>query len=291
MDSLSPIENISFYRFVRIESNRLPSLRAELKEVCLRHGLRGSILLSTEGINGFIAGLPGQLAQLKDFLHADPHFPGLDFKISFSATIPFRRMLVKLKKEIIPMGRESIDPPKMTAPRLEPEELKRWLDEGRPVHLLDTRNEFEISLGTFRGARSLGLKTFREFTARLEKEKEALAGVPTVMFCTGGIRCEKAGALALELGMTEVYQLEGGILRYFEKVGGAHYDGGCFVFDRRVALDPALQPTGDVLCYGCRTVLKTNDLDSPLYHKGESCPHCASSSGSGPSGTTESRVG
>ncbi len=253
------IENIAFYRFTEIEAEALPVLREELRGECKRLGLGGTILLSREGVNGFLAGPIPAIAEIKRLLTAVPGFAGLDFKVSYSKEIPFRRMLVKLKKEIISMGIERIRPKEKTAPRLEPEELKQWLDEGRDVVLLDTRNEFEIALGTFKGARSFGINTFRAFSHQLESKREEFKNKPVVMFCTGGIRCEKAGALGIELGLN-AYQLEGGILRYFEKVGGQHYQDDCFVFDRRVAIDPNLTPTSrHVMCYECRTVHAANE--------------------------------
>lgn len=256
---MQKIENIAFYRFVEIAPERLAGLRSELRTHCRRLGLFGTILLSHEGVNGFLAGTEAAVAEIKTVLDAVPGFAGLDFKVSYSAEIPFRRMLVKLKKEIISMGREEVRPAQKTAPRLEPEQLKQWLDEGREVVLIDTRNEYEIELGTFKGARSFGLNTFRPFPEELAKRRDELQGKPIVMFCTGGIRCEKAGAIGLEMGL-DAYQLEGGILRYFEKVGGAHYEGDCFVFDRRVAIDPQLRPTSrHVTCTECRTVHAANE--------------------------------
>jgi UPF0176 protein len=265
---MNRIENISFYRFVEIPAERLPELRAELRAHCMRLALKGTVLLSREGVNGFLAGTKPAMAEIKTVLCGVPGFSGLDFKVSYSTEIPFRRMLVKLKKEIISMGREDVRPAQKTAPRLEPEQLKQWLDEGREVVLVDTRNEYEIELGTFKGARSFGLNTFRPFPIELAKHREELAGKPVVMFCTGGIRCEKAGAIGLEQGL-DAYQLEGGILRYFEKVGGAHYEGDCFVFDRRVAVDPQLQPTTrHITCYECRTVHPANEK-CPSGHPAE----------------------
>jgi UPF0176 protein len=253
------IENIAFYRFTEITEENLPLWREQLREACRRLGLGGTILLSREGINGFLAGEIPAIAQIKDLICTYPGMEGMDYKVSYSAEIPFRRMLVKIKKEIIPMGVESIRPKEKTAPRLEPEDLKRWLDEGKEVVLLDTRNQFEVDVGTFKGAKSWGLKTFREFRDELANHRQELEGKPVVMFCTGGIRCEKAGALGMDLGL-ETYQLEGGILRYFEKVGGDHYEGDCFVFDRRVALDSQLKPsTRHAQCWDCRSVSPSSE--------------------------------
>jgi UPF0176 protein len=184
-------------------------------------------------------------------------------------------MLVKIKKEIIAFGVEGIDPARQPAPKLPARNLKQWLDEGRPVTLLDTRNDYEVRLGTFRGAVSPGIDHFRDFPAAVAKLPVELKAQPIVMFCTGGIRCEKAGPFMQREGFTNVHQLDGGILKYFEECGGAHYDGECFVFDRRVGVDPALQETASVLCYNCQMPLTLADQQHPAYVPDKSCPHCA----------------
>lgn len=239
--TLAPILNIAFYRFVDLADPA--ALRPVLRRRCQELGLRGTILLSSEGINANLAGIDAAIGEFRAFLEAMPEFAGMEIKESRSERVPFGRMLVKLKKEIIPMGAPEVRPARLTGPRLAPLELKQWLDQGREVLLLDTRNEYEIRHGTFRGARSLGLDTFRQFGPRLERDLTAEERKrPIVMFCTGGIRCEKATAYALQHGFSEVYQLEGGILKYFEQCGRTHYDGDCYVFDERVALDGELKP-------------------------------------------------
>ncbi len=281
---MAAILNLAFYRFFPFPNG--PALREPLKSLALECGLRGTVLLSPEGVNGFVAGPEAGARRFLREFEARLGGLSLEAKESWSEEIPFRRMLVKLKREIIPMGERAIekgiDPLRETARRLEPEELKRWLDEGRPVTLLDTRNDFEIGVGTFRGAKTLNLNTFREFPDRLQgalKEKAfgpAESSAPVVMFCTGGIRCEKAGAYGMALGMREVYQLEGGILKYFEKCGESHYDGECFVFDQRVALTPELKPSvKHAVCFACRKPLTSEDLQSPLYQYEKQCPGCA----------------
>lgn len=238
----SPILNIAFYRFVDLA---MPAaLGPVLRERCVGLGLKGTILLSGEGINANLAGAEEAIREFRAFLEAIPEFAGMEMKQSWSERAPFGRLRVKLKREIIPMGAPEVRPARLTGARLRPLELKQWLDQGRELLLLDTRNEYEIRHGTFHGARSLGLGTFRQFGPRLEREFATAAERqrPIVMFCTGGIRCEKATAYALERGFTEVYQLEGGILKYFEQCGRAHYEGDCYVFDERGALDAALKP-------------------------------------------------
>jgi RluA family pseudouridine synthase len=183
-------------------------------------------------------------------------------------------MLVRLKKEIIAFGVEAVRPADYTSPKIAPNELKRWLDEGRPVTLLDTRNDYEVRLGTFKGAIDPHIKTFRSFPEAVRKLPPALKEQPVVMFCTGGIRCEKAGPFMEMEGFKDIYQLDGGILKYFEECGGAHYDGDCFVFDQRVGVDPALHETGHAVCYACLAPLDSTDLADPRYVEGGSCPHC-----------------
>lgn len=238
--------NLAFYRFVGLpapgtgDEAGLPGLRAELRRYLADKPLRGTILLSPEGINGFMAGPEPEARGLLAHLRAFPPFSGLRAKESWSSDFPFNRTLVKIKREIIPMGRPDIRPHEETGRAIPAAELRRWLDERREILLLDTRNEYEIRHGTFETASSLGLSTFRQFPRKLRELPPEARDKPLVMFCTGGIRCEKATALALKEGFREVYQLEGGILRYFEEVGGVHYRGRCFVFDNRVAVDSSL---------------------------------------------------
>lgn len=238
--------NIAFYKFVALPAPGaggeagLAGLRSELRRFLAGKALRGTILLSAEGINGFLAGPEPEARALLAHLREMPPFSDLEAKESWSSDYPFNRTLVKIKREIIPMGRPDVRPHEETGRRLSPGELRQWLDEGRDLILLDTRNEYEIEHGTFEGARSLGLSKFRQFTEKLRELPPEARKKPVVMFCTGGIRCEKATALALKEGFREIFQLEGGILKYFEEVGGAHYQGKCFVFDNRVAVDAAL---------------------------------------------------
>lgn len=264
--------NISTYKFVPLD--RLPERKRQLKELADKLELKGTILLSSEGINMFLAGAPENIQAFFQHLHQDPVFADIQPKESLSTDQPFRRMLVRLKKEIIAFGVQGIDPANRTSPKLPAAELKQWLDEGRPVCLLDVRNEYEIELGTFEGAQHLNIGHFRHFPEAIAKWCEVPKDRPIVMFCTGGIRCEKAGPFVEQAGYQQVYQLDGGILKYFEQVGGAHWRGSCFVFDNRVALNPDLQPTGDQLCYACQAVLHPDDLKSAHYQLGKFCPHC-----------------
>ena len=231
---MQPILNIAFYRF--LELSDLSELKSRLKSEGQRLGLKGTILLAFEGVNGMLAGPEASVREFQSLLTSI--FGSLDYKEGGSETVPFGRLFIKIKKEIIPIGCPEVRPSRSSAPRIRPEELKKWLDEKRPVVLLDTRNEYEIEHGTFKRATRMGLKHFREFPGKLEELPEDVRSGPVVMFCTGGIRCEKAGAVAMKAGMKDVYQLDGGILRYFEVCGDAHYEGKCFVFDERVAISP-----------------------------------------------------
>jgi UPF0176 protein len=239
------ILNAAFYRFVAMKGPLEPSLlRPLLKAEAASRGLRGTLLLAPEGLNGSLAGEPTAVRGFLEFLRGLAGFEGLEAKESFSEAQPFGRLLVRLKKEIITMGVPDLDPLGASGKRLAPAELKRWLDEGREFELLDTRNDFEVAAGTFQRAWDLGLQRFGQFPQALEAARERLKGKPVVMFCTGGIRCEKSTALALRMGLDDVYQLEGGILKYFEDCGEAHYRGRCVVFDDRESLGADLRESG-----------------------------------------------
>ncbi len=264
--------NLAAYRFASL--GELEPLRAELRAKCMEAGMRGTILLSPEGINFFVAAESAACDRFLARLRSIPGLAGLRPKISVSDQQPFNRMLVKIKKEIIAFGVAGIDPARRPAPRIGPGQLRRWLDEGRAVTLLDARNSYEVKLGTFRGARTLGLDHFREFPAAASALPESLKDAPIVTFCTGGIRCEKAAPLLEMAGFKNVFQLDGGILGYFEECGGAHFEGDCFVFDKRVALDPALRETGAALCFVCQAPLTTLEQADPRYLESVSCPYC-----------------
>ena len=205
--------NIAAYLFTSLD--RLPERREELRSLCRSQHLKGTILLSPEGINLFMAGRRGGIDRLVGHLRSDPLLAGLDVKESFSDRQPFRRLLVKLKKEIIAFGVKSVDPRTKPSKKLPPRELKQWLDEGRPFTLLDTRNDYEVDLGTFENSRPIGVGHFRDFPAAVATLPDELKHQPIVMFCTGGIRCEKAGPFMEQAGFREIYQLDGGILKYF----------------------------------------------------------------------------
>jgi UPF0176 protein len=236
------ILNIAAYQFVAV--NDPAQLRAAFSTRAEELGLKGTILIAGEGINLFLAGAAENVAAFVQTLRSDARFASIAVKRSWSASQPFRHMSVKIKREIVSMRRPEIDPVAAPAPRLAPRELKRWLDEGREIVLLDTRNQFEVELGSFENTLALGLKSFSDFPRATAALPEETKHRPVVAFCTGGIRCEKAAPWLLSQGFCEVYQLDGGILNYFEQCGGAHFRGDCFVFDERIALDTALRPAG-----------------------------------------------
>ena len=270
--SMKKIVNIATYKFVSLPD--LHSLRTRLLALCRSWELKGTILLSAEGINLFVAGAAEKIDLLLAELRGIPGLEDLQLKVSETEHQPFTRMLVRVKKEIIAFGVEGINPAQKTSPKLAAKELKQWLDEGRPVTLLDTRNDYEVKLGTFKNARPIGIDHFREFPDAVRKLPPEMKEQPIVMFCTGGIRCEKAGPFMEREGFKNIFQLDGGILKYFEQCGGAHYDGECFVFDQRVGLDPSLQETEATQCFRCLTPLTEADQKDARYISGQSCPYC-----------------
>jgi len=232
--------NLAGYKFVSLDG--LDDLKALLDRRCRELELKGTILLSFEGINIVLAGSDEATKSFQAALHADPRLADLRFKHSLSGFQPFERMLVKIKKEIITLRMPGVDPAKERAPAIAPGELKRWLDEGREVVLLDTRNAFEVDTGTFDNAMDLRLSSFGQFVQAADRLDPTLKDKTIVTFCTGGIRCEKAAPVLIGKGFRNVFQLDGGILQYFEECGDAHFKGRCFVFDQRVALDGDLEP-------------------------------------------------
>jgi UPF0176 protein len=243
---VNTILNISAYKFVPLPD--APALREVLLGRAVGLQLKGTVLLAEEGINLFLAGPADDVRGFVAQLHTDPRFADIAPKESWSASQPFKKMLVKVKREIIRMDCPTIQPAAGRAPAVAAATVKRWLDagmddNGRPVVTLDTRNDFEVDAGTFEGAIDWRISKFSEFPHALQQHKAELEGKTVVSFCTGGIRCEKAAILMREVGLQNVYQLEGGILKYFEEVGGAHYRGDCFVFDERRTLAADLSAT------------------------------------------------
>jgi predicted sulfurtransferase len=270
-----PFLNVSGYKFVDLDADSLPALRFELLELCQNLGLCGTVLLSAEGINLMLCGPDAAVQPFQDWLRHRDEFDGMRLKKSRSKSATFSRLLVKIRKELVPTGDPDVRPAVNTGRYLSPEDLRRWIKEGRDFVLLDTRNQYEVELGTFSGATHLDLPNFRSIESKLATFDSATRVKPVVAFCTGGIRCEKATPIMMRLGFAEVYQLDGGILTYFERCGGDHFEGECFVFDKRVAVDASLSETGTTQCYACQHVLTVADQESSLYVPSAGCPYCA----------------
>jgi len=244
---VNDILNISSYKFIPLTDTL--ALRDTLAARAVSLGLKGTVLLAEEGINLFLAGPALAVRSFISQLQTDARFADMAPKESWSASQPFRKMLVKVKGEIIRMNHPAIQPAQGRAPAVDAPTVKRWLDQGhddlgRPVVTLDTRNTYEVDEGTFAGAIDWRLNKFTEFPAALQAHQAELADKTVISFCTGGIRCEKAAIYMRESGLPHVYQLEGGILKYFEETGGAHFEGDCFVFDERRALAADLRTVG-----------------------------------------------
>ena len=252
----APFINISGYRFVHL--NDLPDLQARLKSSLSEFGMQGSIMLASEGINVSLAGTAEAVAKTRHCLNQDERLRDLWLKETLSEEVPYRRLRIRVRTEIIAFDgqeSESLKAARPVAAAIAPATLKQWLDEGRDITLLDARNDYEIVSGTFPQSTNVNIKHFRNFKAAIEEALEAGQldqSKPLVTYCTGGIRCEKAAPWLLEKGFSEVYQVEGGLLNYFAECGAAHWQGDCFIFDDRVELTTDLIPTGAGLCDFCQ---------------------------------------
>ena len=266
------IANITGYKFIPIKNELV------LQETILKRStnlnLKGTVLISRKGINFSVSGTKNNIDKFLLFIRSDSRFADVDVKITYNEYQPFRKMLVRIKKEIISMGIEEIDPFKFTGQKISPKELNKKLNNNEDIVLLDTRNEYEVRLGTFKNAIDLNLDSFRDFPKEIEKLRKKLNGKEVVMFCTGGIRCEKASALMLKNGFENIQQIDGGVINYFKETGGRHWNGDCFVFDDRVALDKDLLETDYVLCFRCREPLNKEEIGSEKYKIDEYCPYC-----------------
>ena len=268
--------NVAGYKFEPLEN--LDSLIPEFQNKCDELGLKGSVYLSPNGINFSIAGTEENIYTYIKFMEEDSRFRDIPLKKTFSETQPFRRMKVRLKKEIISLGRDDINPRELTGDYISPRELFEMYETKEDVIVLDTRNEYETRVGLFENAVDLQLDTFRDFPSAIETLPEEYKDKQIVMYCTGGIRCEKASAVMMKAGFSDVKQLEGGVLDYFKETGGAYWNGDCFVFDERVALDKELKETEYIYCYICREPLSAEEKASPDFKINEYCPYCIDSS-------------
>ncbi len=263
----------ALYHFTRLTDYE--ALRAPLQDMCELLGIKGTVLLAREGINGTVTGTASAVDALMGYLKADPRLAALDYKLSFAEDCPFYRMKVRLKKEIVTMGVEGIDPTETVGTYVNPDDWNALISDPDVV-LIDTRNDYEVEIGTFKGAINPETQTFRDFPAWVEANKDKLNKPKVAMFCTGGIRCEKASAFMLNNGYEDVYHLKGGILKYLETQpkDESLWDGACFVFDQRVAVEHGLEESDYDQCYACRYPLTKEQMAHPLYVKGVSCPRC-----------------
>lgn len=265
----------SFYRFLDLDDAR--AFRDDLQAFCDERNVLGTILVAAEGFNGTICGKEEAILEVFDWI--ERHL-ALDTPVEARWTdadeAPFRRMRVRAKKEIVTLGRPDILPHRNTGTYVPPDEWNALI-ENPDVLVIDTRNHYEVEVGTFPRAMDPGTDSFRQFPGFAKQLAETSRDRPLAMFCTGGIRCEKATALMLELGFEEVYHLQGGILNYLTEIPEAEnrWQGECFVFDTRVAVDKDLAEGGYVQCHACRRPLSAADMESPDYREGVSCPHCA----------------
>ncbi|WP_395516481.1 oxygen-dependent tRNA uridine(34) hydroxylase TrhO [Pseudorhizobium flavum] len=254
---------------------RYETFRAPLQAVCDENGIKGTLLIAREGINGTVAGTDEGIARLLAFLRAQPEFAKLEHKESRASKMPFLRMKVRLKKEIVTMGVEDIDPKKIVGTYVDPKDWNALISDPETI-VIDTRNDYETAIGIFKGAVDPKTKTFREFPDWV-KNHTGLHNKPKIaMYCTGGIRCEKATAFMKEQGFDEVYHLKGGILKYLEEVPAEEslWEGACFVFDERVSVEHGLKEGNHKLCHACRNPITAEEVNSPYYEEGVSCSHC-----------------
>jgi len=267
------VQVAAFYKFVPLDD--IEKLQQGIREACQDGGLLGTVLLAHEGINGTVAGSPEGIGGLFAFLHSTAGLEDLGSKVSYCRQNPFYRMKVRLKKEIVTLGVEGVDPRRQVGEYVAPENWNDLISQPG-VRLIDTRNDYEVNLGTFAGAENPQTRSFRDFPAWVETHLEGDKDQPLAMFCTGGIRCEKSTAYLKELGYKNVYHLEGGILNYLEKVPveNSLWQGDCFVFDNRVTVDHALSEGRYELCPACRMPLSEADRESPGFEKNVSCPKC-----------------
>ena len=273
MSDATSTQVAALYRFVRLDD--FENLRNPLLEFCEARGIRGTLLLANEGINGTIAGTTQAISEVLAYLRRDDRLADLECKFSYNEDRPFLRMKVKLKKEIVTMGRPGIDPNQCVGRYASPEQWNTLVDDPECL-VIDTRNDYEVEIGTFRGAINPNTSSFREFPEWVEKNLDPSKHKKVAMFCTGGIRCEKSTSLLVSMGFEDVWHLQGGILNYLEKtpVEQTRWDGECFVFYSRVSVDHQLEKGSYDQCYACRFPIDDVQKASDLYVPGVSCPRC-----------------
>ncbi len=270
---MNPVVVSALYRFVSLSDYQC--LRQPLLDLCTKNDIKGTLLLANEGINGTVAGSRGAIDNLLSFLRSDPRLQPLQHKESYCDTAPFYRMKVKLKEEIVTMGVQGIDPNHVVGTYVKPHQWNQLIDDPE-VTVIDTRNYYEVAIGSFKGAKNPNTNSFREFPDYVKLNLDPQKHKKVAMFCTGGIRCEKSTAYLKDQGFEEVYHLEGGILKYLEEVPPAEsrWQGECFVFDNRVSVDHELAQGSYDQCHGCRHPITEEDKLSEKYLLGVSCPRC-----------------
>ncbi|EEF80566.1 oxygen-dependent tRNA uridine(34) hydroxylase TrhO [Methylophaga thiooxydans] len=270
---MSEIVVCALYKFVTLDNYQ--ALKQPLLTFMLERDVRGTLLLAKEGINGTVAGSRSAIDALLEYLQQDERLQPISYKESFTDSPPFMRTRVKLKKEIVTMGVDGIDPKQAVGTYVKPQQWNQLISEP-DVLLIDTRNDYEVQVGTFKNAVNPKTESFREFPDYVKSQLDPNKHKKVAMFCTGGIRCEKSTAFLKEQGFDEVYHLEGGILKYLEDVPEQEsmWEGDCFVFDDRVTVNHQLEKGDYDQCHACRLPITEQDKQSPLYQKGVSCPHC-----------------
>ncbi len=263
----------ALYHFAPLDD--IAAMRADILATATREGIRGTLLLAHEGVNGTISGTRAGIDAMLAFLRDYPELSGLEHKESYSDGHPFHRMKVRLKKEIVTLGKPEADPTEIVGEYVAPEDWNNVISDPDTV-LVDTRNDYEVAIGTFEGAQDPHTEKFRDFPDWVERNLDPERDKKVAMFCTGGIRCEKASSYLKKLGFENVYHLQGGILKYLEEVPEEHslWRGDCFVFDQRVAVKHGLEQGEYAMCFACRHPVSDADMDSPHYIEGVSCPHC-----------------
>ena len=264
----------ALYRFARFDNPE--ALRAPLLELCTAHGVKGTILLAHEGVNGTIAGEKASIVDIVEHIRTLPDCADLDVKYSHADAMPFYRMKVRIKKEIVTLGVAGIDPNEQAGTYVPPEDWNALISDPDTI-VIDTRNDYEVAIGSFKGAINPATANFSDFPAWFRAQKDTLTAAPKIaMFCTGGIRCEKSTAFLKAEGIEQVYHLQGGILRYLETIPQTEslWDGECFVFDQRVSVGHGLEIGTHILCHGCRKPLSEDDIDLPDYVEGVCCASC-----------------
>ncbi len=263
----------ALYKFVTLDN--LPDLKQRIYRACIDHEIKGTLLLATEGINGTIAGTAEDISSILSYLKTLPGLADLEHKESIAQDYPFYRMKVRLKKEIVTIGLPDVDPNEVVGTYVDPQEWNDIISDPDTI-VIDTRNDYEVAIGTFKGAIDPNTDSFRDFPKYVEENLDAGKHKKVAMFCTGGIRCEKASSYMKKLGFEDVYHLKGGILKYLENVPQENslWEGDCFVFDQRVSVKHGLELGEYAQCHACRRPIDQKDMQSEFYMEGVSCPHC-----------------